>query len=127
MERMSIVKQLFSALVVAGVVLGLGVVGCGSPTSAPSTTTTKTTTDTKTTDTKTTDAGKDKETKGTFDKYKDDKLTLKVDDKPKEFDVKGIKPTVDGKEGKFEDIKEKATVTVTEKDGKVTKVDAKNP
>jgi len=79
MERTSIVKKLFSAFVVAAVVIGFGVAGCGSPTTS-STTTTTTTTEKK----------KETKTEGTFDKYdKDkDKLTLKVDDKSKDFDVK---------------------------------------
>jgi hypothetical protein len=52
MERMNIVKKLLSLLVFTCFVitLGVGVVGCGSPTTAPAPTTTKTTTDTKTTD-----------------------------------------------------------------------------
>ena len=69
-----------------------------------------------------------KATEGKFVSYKEDKLTIKgADDKEKTFDVKGVKPTVDGKEGKWDDIKKDAKVTVTETDGKVTKVEAKNP
>jgi len=122
MERMDFVKKLFSTLVITAVVIGCGVVGCSSPTSSPAPKTATTTTTT----TEKVDKG---EFKGTFDKYdKDkDKLTLKVDDKDKTFDVKGIKPTVDGKEGTWDAIKEKADVTVSEKEGKVTKVEAKNP
>ena len=123
MERMDFVKKLFSTLVITAVVIGCGVVGCSSPTSSPSTTKTTTTTTT------TTETKKENEFKGTFSKYDKDKdmLTLKVDGKDKDIDVKGIKPMVDGKEGKWSDIKEKADVTVMEKEGKVTKVEAKNP
>jgi predicted small lipoprotein YifL len=121
MERMDFVKKLFSTLVITAVVIGCGVVGCSGPTSNPSTTKTTTTTTT------TTETKKENEFKGTFDKYDKDKLTLKVDGKDKEFDVKGITPMVDGKEGKWDAIKEKADVTVMEKDSKVTKVEAKNP
>jgi hypothetical protein len=68
-----------------------------------------------------------KATEGKFVSYKDDKLTISADGKDKTFDVKGIKPTIDGKEGKWDDVKKDAKVTVTETDGKVTKVEAKNP
>jgi ribosome maturation factor RimP len=64
-----------------------------------------------------------KPVEGTFVSYKDDKLTIKVDDKPKDFMVKDIKPVSDGKDIKWDDFKEKDKVTVTEKDGKVTKVE----
>ena len=120
MERMDFVKKLFSTLVITAVVIGCGVVGCSSPTSSPAPKTATTTTTT----TEKVDKG---EFKGTFDKYDKDKLTLKVDGKDKEFDVKCISPMVDGKEGKWDAIKEKADVTVSEKEGKVTKVEAKNP
>jgi hypothetical protein len=68
-----------------------------------------------------------KTTEGKFTSYNHDKLRIKVGDKDKEFDVKDVKPTVDGKDGKWDDIKKDARITVTETDGKVTKVEIKNP
>jgi hypothetical protein len=68
-----------------------------------------------------------KATEGKFVSYKDGKLTISADGKDKEFAVKDVKPTIDGKDGKWDDIKKDAKVTVTETDGKVTKVEAKNP
>src|SRR5579872_6806111 len=64
---------------------------------------------------------------GKFISFKEDRLTITSDGKDKEFDVKGIKPIINGKEGKWDDIKKDAVVAITEKDGKVTSVDVKNP
>jgi hypothetical protein len=50
MERMNIVKKLLTFLVLAGFVIILGGVGCGSPTTAPAPATTKPAETTKTTD-----------------------------------------------------------------------------
>jgi len=111
------VKKLLSALALAAAfVIGFGVVGCSNPTTSGTTTTTTTT-----------DKGKETKVEGTYDKYdKDkDKITVKADGKDKEFDVKGIKPMVDGKEKTWDDLKKDDKVTVTEKDGKVTKVEKK--
>jgi cytoskeletal protein RodZ len=111
MERMGFVKKIlsmvFSAVVVIGV--GVGLVGCGSPTSNPTTTTTKA-------------SGsdvKEKVYKGKFVSLKDDKLTIKYEDKDKEFSVKDVKDVP-----KEADMKD-ATIEVTTKDDKVTKVEKK--
>jgi len=126
------VKKLLALLGVGGLFIAC-LTGCPSPTSNPTTSTTTTTTTTKDTKTKettkettTTKDGKETKVEGAFVKHDKDMLTLKVDGKDKDIDVKGIKPMVDGKEGKWSDIKEKAMVTVMEKEGKVTKVEAKN-
>jgi hypothetical protein len=119
------VKKLLAMLGIGGLFL-VCLTGCPSPTSNPTSgTTTTTTTTTKPKETTTTEK---KETKieGAYVKHEKEKLTLKVGGEDKDFDVKGIKPMVDGKEGKWDDVKEKATVTVHEKEGKVTKVEAKN-
>ncbi len=117
-------KKLLAMLGVAGLFL-VSLTGCPSPTTSSTTTTTTTTQKTKETTTEKTP--KETEHKGSFEKFAGDKLTIKADGKDKDFDVKGVEPMVDGKKGKYEDIKEKAAVTITEKDGKVTKVEAKNP
>jgi predicted outer membrane protein len=64
---------------------------------------------------------------GKYTEFKDDKLTIAVGDKDKAFDVKGVKAMIDGKEGKWDDVKKDAKVKVTTTDGKVTKVEATNP
>src|SRR5260370_342007 len=73
----------------------------------------------------TTDTDKPKPHEGKFVSYKDDKLMAMVDGKEKDFDVKGVKPMIDGKEGKWEDLKKDDKITVTTKDDKVTKVEKK--
>lgn len=97
-------KKLIPLLLLGGFLAAV-VIGCGpTPTTAP-------------------------EKKGStvdakFSEYKDDKLTTK--DPDKSFDVKGIKPMIDAKEGKWDDIKTGDKVTVTlDKDDKVTKVEKK--
>src|SRR5439155_18895170 len=117
------VKKLLALLIVPGFLAVLS--GCPSPTSSPPPPP-KTTADTNkpTTDKPTTDKDKPKTVEGKFGKYdKDkDKLTIKVDGKDTDFDVKGITPKVDATDkGKWEEIKDKATVTVTTKEDKVTK------
>jgi len=116
MERMGFVKKLFSALFVAAVVIGLGVVGCTSTTTAPPSTTKTATTST--------DSGT-KTISGKFVSYKDGELKYK-DDKDKDQSTKtDVKPMIDGTEGKWDDVKADAKITVTEKDSKVTKVEVK--
>jgi hypothetical protein len=68
-----------------------------------------------------------KSIEGKLVKFADDKLTISVDELERQYSVKGVKPTVDGKEGKWEDVKPNAKISITEKDGKVAKVEVKNP
>jgi len=65
-------------------------------------------------------------TEGKFIEYKDGKLTVADKDKERTFDVKDVKPQIDGKDGKWDDLKKDDKVAVTtDKDGKVTKVEKK--
>jgi hypothetical protein len=114
---MGFVKKLFSYLLVGTVVVAFGVVGCSSTTTAPATTTKPAETTKETTkasgDTKTVD--------GKFVSFKDDELKIKDDkDKEQTYKAKDVKPMLDGKEVKWDEIKEgmKGTIT-TDKDGKM--------
>jgi hypothetical protein len=73
------------------------------------------------------EAPKETKVEGKFVSEKEDKLTLMVGEDKKDFDVKGIKPKIDDKDGEWKDVKKDAKVILTEKDGKVTKAEAKNP
>lgn len=115
---MEFVKKIVSTILCAAVLLAVGVtlVGCGSATT-PAAPTTKP---------GTTAASTDKTIEGKFVSYdKDkDKMVLKVKDKDEDFNVKGITPTSDGKDIKYDDIKKDDKITViTTKDDKVTKVE----
>jgi len=127
-ERMEFVKKFVSTAFATVVALGVGVslVGCGT-TTTPSGTPTPTSTGKVVSTEKTTakvDPAKEM-VSGTYVSFKEDKITIKVDDKEsKEFPtVKDLKPMIDGKEGKWDELKEKDKVTLTEKEGKVTKVE----
>src|SRR6266436_3233698 len=119
MERMGFVKKLLSALVVIAVVIGLGVVGCGSPTTSGGGTTTSTkpaTTDTKPAETKSFE--------GKFESMDQDKGTfvIKVDDKDKEFkDVKDL--IKDFKKDDYKKGETKVKVTTDKDEKKVTKIE----
>ena len=55
-----------------------------------------------------------------------DKVTIKIGDKDKEIDLKGVKIVgADGKEAKADALKKDVKVDVTEKDGKVTEIKIK--
>jgi len=112
------VKKLL-ALLVVGSLLGL-VTGCPpAPTTAPKEKEKEKPKETE----KDKNPPKETSAEGKFKEWKEDKLTVDVDGKPKDFDVKGVKPMLGDKEGKWDDLKAGDKVTVSlDKDGKVTKV-----
>jgi len=113
------VKKLLALLGVGGLFL-VFVAGCPSTTTAPPSTTTP-----KPTATSTSSEKPEKKHEGKFVSYKDGELKYK-DDKDKEQSFKtDVKPMINDKDGKWDDVKPDATITITEKEGKVTKVDVK--